>query len=104
MFLYPVDFLDYVAPGNEAQAVPKPDESKSKEGNEDEKRCLEDMQKTLTCAPVLVERLCYAKKGERHGRKLKQSQADQGLGLGLGGEEGSEVSREVSEEGSEEVS
>ena len=73
MFLYPVDFLDYVAPGNEAQAVPKPYESKSKEGNEDEKRCLEDMQKTLTCAAVLVERLCYAKKGERHGRKLKQS-------------------------------
>ena len=104
MFLYPVDFLDYAAPGNEAQAVPKPDESKSKEGNEDEKRCLEDMQKTLTCAPVLVERLCYAKKGEHHGRKLKQSQADQGLWLGLSGEESSEVSSEVSEEGNEEVS
>ena len=99
-----MDFLDYAAPGNEAQAVPKPDESKSKEGNEDEKRCLEDMQKTLTCTPVLVERLCYAKKGERHGRKLKQSQAHQGLGLGLGGEESSEVSSEVSEEGNEEVS
>ena len=104
MFLYPVDFLDYVAPGNEAQAVPKPDESKSKEGNEDEKRCLEDMQKALTCAPVLVERLCYAKKSERHSRKLKQSQAHQGLGLGLGGEESNEVSREFSSEVSEEGS
>ena len=77
-----MDFLYHAAAGNQSQAQPeqledRADEFKKKEGNEDKKRCLEDMKETLTGAAVLVERLRDAKNGKHHRRKLNQGKADE---------------------------
>ena len=76
-----MDFLDDAAAWNQSQAQFKQlkdmaDKFKKKEGNEDKKRCLEDMKETLTGAAVLVERLRDAKNGKHHRRKLNQGKAD----------------------------
>ena len=77
-----MDFLDHAAARNQSQAQFKQlkdmaDKFKKKEGNEDKKRCLEDMKETLTGAAVLVERLRDAKNGKHHRRKLNQGKADE---------------------------
>ena len=77
-----MDFLDDAAAWNQSQAQFKQlkdmaDKFEKKEGNEDKKRCLEDMMETLTGAAVLVERLRDAKNGKHHRRKLNQGKADQ---------------------------
>ena len=75
---------DHSATGNQPKA--QPDELKNwanelncKEGNEDKKRSLEDVNKTLAWAPVLVEGPDNAKNREHHSWKLNKSQADQDL-------------------------
>ena len=75
-------FPDHSATGNQAEAQPKQltdrtDEFKGKERNEDEKKCLEGVEKSLACASILVEGLSDAKKGKYDGRKLDQGKADQ---------------------------
>ena len=77
-----MDFLDHAAAWNQSQAQFKQlkdmaDKFEKKEGNEDKKRCLEDMMETLTGAAVLVERLRDAKNGKHHRRKLNQGKADE---------------------------
>ena len=75
---------DHSATGNQPKA--QPDELKNwanelncKEGNEDKKRSLEDVNKALAWASILVEGLDNAKNREHHSWKLNKSQADQDL-------------------------
>ena len=77
-----MNFPDHSAAGNQGQAKPKhledsTDDFNSTEGNEDQKRCLEDLERSLAGASMLVEGLGDAKKGKYHGRKLHQGKTDQ---------------------------
>ena len=76
-----MDFLDHAAAWNQSQAQFKQlkdmaDKFEKKEGNEDKKRCLEDVERSLACASMLVEGLGDAKNGKHHGRKLNQGKTD----------------------------
>ena len=84
MWLYLIDFLDYVATWNQAhgkaqimQFANRADKLENKEWSKGEKGCLEDTQKAFTRTSMLVERLCYSENGKYHRRKLNQGQADQ---------------------------
>ena len=77
-----MNFPDHSATGNQGQAKPKhledsTDDFNGTEGNEDKKRCLEDLERSLAGASMLVEGLGDAEKGKYHGRKLHQGKTDQ---------------------------